>query len=89
MGASFADITKQAVGPSLDPNQVSPAPSQGGKMASTNSASSGQAQMGQPNQNSQYTNTISPWDNGQAPTMANNPTSGGAGNPVHGKGKGG
>jgi hypothetical protein len=63
----------------------------GGKTASTNSATSGQPQMGQPNQNvpAPYTNTVSQWDNGQAPTMPSNPTSGNSVNsPIQGKGKG-
>ena len=59
-----------------------------GKGSSTNSATSGQPQMGQPNQNlpAPYVNTVGQWDNPQNPTVGNNSTSN---SPVNGKGKGG
>ena len=40
--------------------QMPPPPQQQGKGGSTNSATSGQPQMGQPNT---YSNTVGPWDN--------------------------
>lgn len=54
-----------------------------GKGGTTNSATSGQPQVGKPNQNvpAPYTNTVSQWDNAQIPTAKSNT--------YGGKGKGG
>lgn len=54
-----------------------------GKGTSTNSATSGQPQIGQPNDNvpAPYTNTVGQWDNPQTPTTTKNV--------YGGKGKGG
>ena len=48
-------------------NMQMPPPQQQGKGGSTNSATSGQPQMGQPNP---YSNTIQPWDNGGNQTQS-------------------
>ena len=69
MGASFAQVqspqTSGGKGSPMSDGQLPPAPAtmdqpQGKGGASTNSATSGQPRMGQPNN---YTNTVGGWDN--------------------------